>query len=107
MNRTGYDNSLCVKCNNDVCKVYGGRCKKYRIIYFFKKLFCKHKNNDVVCWHWTHGYNANEIRFLEIQLRCKDCGKYHFAEIRDWKECYKFIEKYKDKQWSDACQPVL
>ena len=20
-----------------------------------KKIFCKHKNNGIVCWHWTHG----------------------------------------------------
>lgn len=102
-----YFNSLCVKCNNDICKVYGGNCRKYRVINFFKKLFCRHKNNEVICWHWTHGWSTYEIRFLEIQLRCKDCGKYHFAEIRDWKECYKFIEKYKDKEWSDTCQSVL
>ena len=31
-----------------------------------KKIFCRHKNNEIVCWHWTHGQNANEIRFLEI-----------------------------------------
>lgn len=34
-----YYNPLCIKCNNDICKVYGGRCKKYIIINFFKKLF--------------------------------------------------------------------
>ena len=22
---------------------------------FIKKLFCKHKNSEVICWHWTHG----------------------------------------------------
>lgn len=37
------------------------------------KLFCKHKNNNVICWHWTHGVNSNEIRFLEIQLKCNNC----------------------------------
>lgn len=73
-----------------------------------KKLFCRHKNNnEVVCWHWTHGWNTNEIRFLEIQLRCNDCGKYHFAYIKDWNECYEFIDKFKDKEWSDTCHPVL
>ena len=30
-------NLLCIKCNNDICKVYGGRCKKYNIIKYFKK----------------------------------------------------------------------
>ena len=47
-----------------------------------KKIFCKHKDNEVICWHWTHGEGTNEIRFLEIQLRCKNCGKYHFYEYQ-------------------------
>ena len=64
---------------------------------FFKQLFCRHKNSEVICWHWTHGWNDNEIRFLEIQLRCKNCGKYYFAQIKDWNECDKFISKHKDK----------
>lgn len=38
-----YFNSLCIKCNNDICKVYGGTCRKYRVINFFKKLFKKNK----------------------------------------------------------------
>lgn len=72
-----------------------------------REIFCKHKDsNDVICWHWTHGEGTNEIRFLEIQLRCKNCGKYHFINIRDWNECEKFISKNKDKQWGN-CQPIL
>ena len=74
---------------------------------FFERLFCKHENNDVVCYHWTRGLYDNEIRFLEIQLKCKDCGKYHFVYIYNWDKCYEFIEKYKDKYWSDTCKPVL
>lgn len=43
-----------------------------------KRLLCKHNNeNEVVCWHWTHGINDNEIRSVEVQLKCNDCGKYH------------------------------
>lgn len=45
-------------------------------------LFCRHKNSEVVCWHWTHGYNDNDIRFLEIELKCKYCGKYFFRYIK-------------------------
>lgn len=74
---------------------------------FLKQLFCKHKNSEVICWHWTHGWNDNEIRFLEIQLKCKNCGKYYFAQIKDWNECDNFISKHKDKFWSGTCQPVL
>lgn len=74
---------------------------------FIKKLFCKHKNNEVVCWHWTHGWCDNETSFVETQLKCKDCGKYHFVEIRGWDKCKVFISEYKDKIWSDTCKPVL
>lgn len=73
-----------------------------------KNLFCKHKDsNEVVCWHWTHGINGNEIRSVEAQLRCNDCGKYHFLHIYDWDKCDEFIAEHKDKQWSDTCKPVL
>ena len=34
---------------------------------FLRKILCKHKNSEVICWHWTHGPNGNDIRFLEIQ----------------------------------------
>ena len=74
--------------------------------YMLKKIFCKHKDNEVICWHWTHGAATNEIRFIEIQLRCKNCDKYHFKNIRDWNECEKFISKNKDKQWGNS-QPIL
>lgn len=73
----------------------------------FNKIFCRHKNGEVVCWHWTHGINANEIRFLEIQLKCVKCGRYYFRYIRNWEKCEEFISKHKDKQWSKKCKPVL
>ena len=55
---------------------------------------------------------ANNMREKDIshtskELRCKECGKYYFAEIRDWNKCDKFIAKHKDKFWSGNCQPVL
>lgn len=25
-----YSNPMCSQCDNDICKVYGGRCRKYR-----------------------------------------------------------------------------
>ena len=70
-------------------------------------IFCKHNNLDVICWHWTHGQCGSEIRFLEIQVKCKNCNKYLFKEIRNWEKCYKFIKKYKNKEWSSTCHPVL
>lgn len=70
-------------------------------------MFCKYKEREVVCWHWTHGLNGNDIRFLEIQTRCKHCGKYLFVYLKDWNMCDRFIEKHKDKKWSATCKPVL
>ena len=61
-----------------------------------KKLFCRHRNNSVVCWHWTHGPNANEIRYLEIQLKCNDCGSKIKGNgridiyLKDYNTCMKF-----------------
>lgn len=73
----------------------------------FNKIFCRHKNGEVVCWHLTHGINDNKILFLEIQLKCVECGRYYFRYIWDWGECEEFISKHKDKRWSENCKPVL
>ena len=73
----------------------------------FKKIFCKHKNEqEVICWHLTHGDQGNEPIFLEIQLKCPKCGKYYFRYIKDIEKMFDFMEKYKDKQWSETCKPV-
>ena len=82
---------------------------------FFKRLFCKHKNSEVVCWHWTHGFITNKgmttltssIGNIEVQYKCNDCGKYYFKGIENWEKCREFASKYKDKQWSDTCKPKL
>jgi hypothetical protein len=74
---------------------------------FIKKLFCKHKNSEVICWHWTHGPNGNDIRYLEIQRKCSDCGRFFFSYIENRNDCEKFVSKYPDKQWSNKCKPVL
>jgi hypothetical protein len=72
-----------------------------------KKIFCRHKKSEVVCWHWTHGPNGNDIRYLEIQRKCPDCGKYFFTYIKKWDECEKFISNHQEKEWSDKCKPSL
>ena len=82
---------------------------------YLKKIFCKHKNNELVCWHWTHGFITNKttttltssIGNIEVQYRCEDCGKYYFRHIENWLKCEEFATKYKDKQWPDTCKPVL
>lgn len=74
---------------------------------FLRKIFCKHKNSEVICWHWTHGPNGNDTRFLEIQRKCTECGKYFFTYIKDRDECNRFVSHYPEKKWSDKCKPVL
>lgn len=77
------------------------------MINWIKQLFCKHSNNEVVCWHWIYDADKNETRYVEIQRKCNDCGKYYFTYMNNWDECYKFIEEYRDKMWSATCNPVL
>lgn len=72
-----------------------------------KQILCRHKENDVICWHWTHGVNGNEPRFIEIQLKCKNCHKYHFTYIKDRLKCVEFSKRYSEKEWSDKCKPML
>lgn len=74
---------------------------------FFKKFFYKHKNSEVVCWHWTHGPISNDPIFLEIQRKCLHCGKYYFEHIKDPRKCHEFIKMYPDKEWSGTCNPIL
>lgn len=72
-----------------------------------KKLFCRHKNSEVVCWHWVHCDNSHGVRILEIQSKCHDCGRYYLWYIYQIDECYEFINMYPDKEWSSYCRPVL
>lgn len=71
-----------------------------------RKLFCRHKNSEVICWHWTHGINSNDYNFLEIQEKCNLCGRYYFKYIRDRNECDEFVKKYPEKQWYKDVKPV-
>lgn len=36
--RDWYSKPPCTKCSNYICKMYGGTCRKYRIVNFFKKV---------------------------------------------------------------------
>lgn len=65
------------------------------IMNFIKKAFCKHKNKEILRWHYTHGYNVMEPTFIEIEYRCNDCGKIFYQDLhKDMKE---FAEKHADK----------
>ena len=33
-----YFKGMCASCESDVCKVYGGTCRKYRRHLFFEKI---------------------------------------------------------------------
>ncbi len=72
-----------------------------------RRLFCKHESNEVVCWHWVNSFMDDDAHFLEVQVKCNNCSKYHFQYIRGWDECCKFMSEHKDKQWSETCEPVL
>lgn len=80
MNKTGYNNSLCANCDNDVCKVYGGRCKKYRIINFFRELFCKH-SYEKIAWREEYDKSRNE-RYAARLYKCHKCGKAMWVDGR-------------------------
>lgn len=34
-----YSNPMCLECEDDLCKIYGGRCKKYKRKQFIDKIF--------------------------------------------------------------------
>ena len=79
-----------------------------------KQFFCIHDLHiytiddiEVVCWNWTHGEPDVYPAFIGIQLKCKKCGAYYLRCINDSKLYDDFIERYKDKQWSDTCKPVF
>lgn len=41
-----YSESVCKNCNNNLCKVYGGRCNRYSFFKILKKIFrIREKNN--------------------------------------------------------------
>lgn len=69
-----------------------------------KQLFCRHRNNQVICWHYAHGSNDNEITHIEAQLQCHRCGKYWITLVRDLEDFNFFEENYMSKYWSDTCK---
>lgn len=76
------------------------------MIQQIKQLFCRHRNNQVICWHYTHGSNGNEITHIETQLQCHRCGKYWITLVRDPEDFDFFEENYIDRYWSDTCKPI-
>ena len=61
-----------------------------------KRLFCNHKNREMLRWHYTHGYNGMEPRFIEIEYKCRDCEKIFYQDLRN--NMMEFAEKHADKQ---------
>lgn len=50
---------------------------------FFKKLLCRHNDFYMIRWHFTHGPNDNDPRFIEYEVECQKCGKRMFAFTKD------------------------
>ena len=72
------------------------------------KLFCKHKNSEMVCWHRVHPNYDFDPLAIEYQKKCNDCGKYYIRWFpMSASYTNDFIEKYKDYEWSNICKPVL
>lgn len=71
-----------------------------KIKRFFRQLFCKHMDADLIRWHWTHGPNGNAPLFIQAEYRCNECGKIicvykHGKEAHDWAEVTKVMGGYK------------
>ena len=47
---------------------------------YFKQLFCKH-SWTVVRWHYTHGPCGNDPRIIEVEMKCKKCGKVSYYDV--------------------------
>lgn len=62
---------------------------------YIKRLFCKHKNREMLRWHYTHGYNGMEPLFIEIEYKCKDCEKILYQYLH--KNMEEFADKHADK----------
>ena len=56
------------------------------------KLFCKHKNNRILRWHYVH-YPDYEPIIIEAELFCQDCGKKFYVYEKS-PERYIIWEKY-------------
>lgn len=80
---------------------------KLILLMKMKKIICHHKDSDIICWHWTHGYNGMDYRHIEIQLKCNRCGKIYYRYIKDREECNVFAKENIDKIWSNKCKPIL
>ena len=75
-----YSDGMCKDCQNNVCKVYGGRCRKYRINRewnvvksFVKKWFSYALLYIIVVLVITYGWQGLELLFYsEVQHRVVD-----------------------------------
>lgn len=66
-------------------------------INFLKRLFCKHKNREMLRWHYTHGYNGMEPSFIEIEYRCNDCEKIFYRALHN--NMKEFAKKHENKRY--------
>lgn len=64
---------------------------------FLKRLFCKHKNGEIIRWHYTHGELGSEPAFIEAEVKCNNCGKTFIGELHE--NMKEFAEKHADKRY--------
>ena len=77
-------------------------------MYMQFNLFCKHKNSEIICWHRVHPLYGKYPTVIEYQTKCNECNKYFIRWFPlNVKWIQSFIDTYKDKEWSDTCNPVL
>lgn len=65
-----------------------------------KKIFCRHKNNEIVCWHWTHG---------QAVLEEPETENYRMSDICKDRETLRpkyeqFIQTERGKEWKHFWQ---
>ena len=76
------------------------------LIEKIKKIFCLHKDGEVVCWHYVKPLHGYYTTIIEVQLYCNKCHKYYIRYVYP-ENFNEFVHKYKDKKWSDKCKPKL
>ena len=47
----------------------------------WKQLFCNHYYVTCLRWHWTHYPNDYDLRSVEIEYQCNNCGKIFYLHL--------------------------
>ena len=90
---------ICLVRNaNKLGGLYLRNCKK-----LFKESICKIKTKHSFCiekWHFTHGSNGFDPRYIEGFEVCSYCGKRRYFRVKRGSRLEQYIIEYmKDRQW--------